>query len=117
MNLKLWSDLMKPPPMNEVINTVKTCLKRDLYHILDDEEDLEFSNSEKLTSSTDSENESAMSDSSSGKEIVRPKFKKHQVKLDSKAKKEELTQVPEAKPQDAGDTAKTNVDDLVEKIG
>jgi hypothetical protein len=114
MNLKLWMDLTKPPPMAEVISTVTTHLKRDLYWVVDDK-DPDHSKDQGLLSSSDSGDHSVTLDLSI--EVRCSKFKKHCIRLDSKVKKEEPTKASEAKPQDSlGDTTKSDINNLAEKI-
>src|ERR1700676_950942 len=38
-HLKVWTDLTSPPPMDEAIHAIKLRLKRDLYRVVDEDEE------------------------------------------------------------------------------
>ncbi|KAF9505336.1 hypothetical protein BS47DRAFT_1400472 [Hydnum rufescens UP504] len=115
---KLWTDLTNPPLMDEAVQTIKLCLKRDLYRVVDDEEGITSSDDEAALVSTDTDSDSDSSDSESDKEPRRMKHKKHQSRSEVKQKKEEPTpKATEAKVQDLSEPMKSNIDNLAEKIG
>ncbi|KAF9516741.1 hypothetical protein BS47DRAFT_1390566 [Hydnum rufescens UP504] len=115
-NSKLWTDLTNPPPMNEATQAIKLRLKRDLYHVPDDDGLNEALEDDKSADTTDSDDNSGTDDSDD--ETRKVKSKKHQAKLEIKQKKEEGTTKPlDSKVQEPGDPMKSNIDDLAEKIG
>jgi hypothetical protein len=115
-NSKQWTDLTNPPPMDEAIQTIKLCLKRDLYHVPEDGELGMTSDAETSSSVTESDDESGSDNSDD--ESKRAKGKKAQPKVDIKQKKDKgIDKPPETKAQDSGDPMKSNINDLAEKIG
>ncbi|KAF9503210.1 hypothetical protein BS47DRAFT_1452216 [Hydnum rufescens UP504] len=71
-NSKLWTDLTCPPPMPEVIQTVKLCLKRDLYRVPDDDGQYGLRDNEATTDSSDLDDSSSI-DSNTDQGLVAKK--------------------------------------------
>ncbi|KAF9504628.1 hypothetical protein BS47DRAFT_1490134 [Hydnum rufescens UP504] len=116
-NSKLWTDLTCPPPMPEVIQTVKLHLKQDLYRVPDDDGQYGLRDNETTTDSSDSD-ESSSIDSNTDQDTRRTGFKRYRVKHEAKPSKDKPTIIAlEPKPQDTHDLVKSNIDDLAEKIG
>jgi Zinc knuckle len=114
---KLWIDLTCPPPMQEVIRTIKLRLKQDLYRVLDDDEQDGLHDNDALTESSDSDSSSKV-DSDTDNDTRPHGFKRHHIKPEAKPTKDEPTiHALEPKPQDPGNLVKSNMDDLAEKIG
>jgi hypothetical protein len=59
-HLKLWIDLTCPPPMQQVIETIKSHLRQDLYHVPNDNEWGTHNDNEALTDSSDSDESSTI---------------------------------------------------------
>ncbi|KAF9505446.1 hypothetical protein BS47DRAFT_1400393 [Hydnum rufescens UP504] len=111
---------VKPVSFHEEIGNatqaIKLRLKRDLYHVPDDDGLNEALEDDKSADTTDSDDNSGTDDSDD--ETRKVKSKKHQAKLEIKQKKEEGTTKPlDSKVQEPGDPMKSNIDDLAEKIG
>ncbi|KAF9515771.1 hypothetical protein BS47DRAFT_1360738 [Hydnum rufescens UP504] len=106
-NSKLWMDLTNPPPMNEATQAIK----------LHDNRSNVASDDDKSSDMMDLDDDSGMDDSDDKARQV--KNRKLQSKLDNKHKKEENITKPSdtTKAPDQGDLMKSNIDNLVEKIG
>ncbi|KAF9511881.1 hypothetical protein BS47DRAFT_1363522 [Hydnum rufescens UP504] len=112
---KQWTDLTNPPPMKEATQAIKLHLKRDLYHIPDDE-GLNMALEDGSSSDTSESDDESGTDNTDDKS-KRVKSKKYQSKVEAKQKKEETVLKPlETKAQDSGDLMKSNINDLAEKI-
>ncbi|KAF9518146.1 hypothetical protein BS47DRAFT_1389319 [Hydnum rufescens UP504] len=84
---KLWTDLTNPPPMDEAIKIIKLHLKRDLYRVVDDDEQIILLDDEIVSVSTDTDSDSDSSDSELDKE---PKILRDQLANASNIETENL---------------------------